>query len=290
MSAVSASKAGRLQGKVAVITGGTQGIGRATALKFLEEGARVVVTGRSAEKGAAVIAQLEAQAPGRARFIAADCGQKSNARRVIDEALNGFGRLDILINNAQTITPWRQAEEDVIDGYLTRELGTGTYASLWLAQAAFPAMRDQGGGVILNMGSGSSDCGLRYGLSYNANKEALKGITRTLANEWGKYNIRVNIIMPAAESAGAESLVISGTALAESDPAARKHLETLTETLKYQQFTMGQPEQVALVALGLASDTGRFLTGQVIYADGGLHLWGLNQYINYPGQYCQTTP
>jgi NAD(P)-dependent dehydrogenase (short-subunit alcohol dehydrogenase family) len=279
---------GRLNDKVAVITGGTQGVGEGIAVRFLQEGARVIVTGRTESKGTRVLQRFEAIAPGRARFIRADCSDKTRAPYLVDEALKSYGRLDIVVNNAQTITPWKRVEDSAIDTSLAQELAAGVYASLWLSQAAFPIMRDQREGVILNLGSGSSINGLRFSFSYNTNKEAMHGLTRTLANEWGKFNIRVNTIMPAGRSPGFEELARSAAEVASRDEEFRQQQKLAALTSRYQPFALGEPEQIGSAAVGLSSDSGRFITGQTIFVDGGLHLWGLNHLMNVPGQRYQS--
>jgi NAD(P)-dependent dehydrogenase (short-subunit alcohol dehydrogenase family) len=152
---------------------------------------------------------------------------------MVAETVKCFERLDILVNNAQTITPWRRAENDAIDGFLHRELNTGAFASLWMSQAAFPIMREQRDGLALTYGSESSDCGMRYALSYNTNKEALTGLTRALPNEWGKFNMRGNMIKPGVKSDDFAQLPKSGEEMGRKYEKLREQQQLFATASRY---------------------------------------------------------
>src|SRR5215470_2491252 len=133
----------RLQGKVALVTGSTQGLGEGIALRFAREGARVVVNGRSAQKGEAVVDKLVALGA-QAHFIRADVSHQKDAVSLVQQAAAHFGRLDILINNAQAVPDLIPSIEDRNTEYLDQALGSGLYGSLWTSQTALPFFRAVG--------------------------------------------------------------------------------------------------------------------------------------------------
>jgi NAD(P)-dependent dehydrogenase (short-subunit alcohol dehydrogenase family) len=142
--------AGRLDGKVVVVTGATSGIGFGTARCFVKESATLIFNARSADKGAEVQAELRAMAAGgEVHFVQADVGIKEQIEAVIDRAVNGFGRIDALVNNAQGIPPVRAIMNKPDEDY-RYSLEAGLFATKWAMQRAFPTMRDQGGGSIVN--------------------------------------------------------------------------------------------------------------------------------------------
>lgn len=281
----------RLDGKVALVTGATQGVGEGIALKFAKEGAIVVINGRSADKGERTLHTLKSLGARDPLFLRADVGQKDQAKKLVEDTVLHFGRIDVLVNNAMLVDVTYRSEEDSVDASIARVIPSGLLAPLWLAQAAFPHMRKAGGGRIINFGSTSSVFGNRYSIAYNTVKEAIRSLTRTLAQEWGEFNITVNTLMPAAYSPGHERLVASHLELAAEDPGLRAQQERLELVSPYQPFWVMQraEEAVAPTAVGLASESGRFITGQTIFADGGLHVWGMDQDIMMPGSAYQVS-
>ncbi len=249
----------RLSGKVAVVTGGTQGIGQGIVLRFLKEGASVVYCSRNPANDAEnqkLISEI-ADGPERAHFVAADSGDRRQMHALVDEAAIRFGTVDIIIANAQGIAPGA-AIEDKPDGDFAMTLATGFYHSLWLSQAALPHMQASGGGRIILMGSHWSIYGHPYSSDYNSTKGANESLTRSMASEWGRYGITVNCIVPAADS-----VVFKQHRL--RDPEACRRIEC---TIPMQH--MGDCEtEIAVAALGLCSANGRFITGQMICVDGG---------------------
>jgi NAD(P)-dependent dehydrogenase (short-subunit alcohol dehydrogenase family) len=276
---------GRLDGKVAVITGSTQGVGEGIARRFAREGAIVVGNGRSPDKGERALANLRTLTDQPVRFIRADVSRKEDCQRLIDQTVGEFGRVDVLVNNAQTMMPWQRTEDEGLDESLEVFMRSSLHASLWLSQAVLEPMRLGGGGSIINMGSTSGVLGVRFSAGYNATKEAIRGLTRTQAQEWGHYGITVNVLMPAAVTPGHRRLVAERKRLSEETEEFNEQLRMWDLTDRLQPFVLLDAENgVALTAVGLASDSGRFITGQTIYADGGLHLWGINKHMTMPGQ------
>ncbi|HVY86768.1 MAG TPA: SDR family NAD(P)-dependent oxidoreductase [Caulobacterales bacterium] len=260
----------RFEGKVAIVTGSTQGLGEGIATRFAREGARVVVNGRSATKGEAVLERLR-RLGAEAIYVQADLSEKSRAQSVVDMALARFGRIDFLINNAQAQSAHVEAEKPETGAYFDETLRAGLYASLWTSQAAFPHLRAAGRGRIVNFASINAVFGAKYGAAYNVTKEAIQGLTRTLANEWGQYGITVNTVLPSGLSP-------SYTAFFEGDA---KRAEASANAIPMRRH--GRPEEdIGAAVAGLCSDDARFITGQALFVDGGQNLLGLPQ-LHGPG-------
>jgi NAD(P)-dependent dehydrogenase (short-subunit alcohol dehydrogenase family) len=249
----------RLHGKAAIVTGGTQGIGRGCALRLAAEGARVLVCSRSST-GVRETLDAVASVGGECVHVTADVGVKDQAVGLVHTALARFGRLDILVNNAQAQTPWLPLEQKT-DEMFQLSLGSGLYATLWLMQAAFEPMREQGGGRIVNFGSRRGAHAASRTADYNANKEALRALTRTAAREWGRHGILVNVVLPASETDAAKAYFAANPEVAQRvrDSVPLKRL--------------GDPEaDVGALVAGLASDDACFITGESFFVDGGMHL------------------
>jgi NAD(P)-dependent dehydrogenase (short-subunit alcohol dehydrogenase family) len=250
---------GRLDGKVALVTGAGQGIGRAIARRYAHEGARVVIAEIEQEHGAAVAEQITANG-GEATFVHTDVGVKPEVERAVGTAIDRYGRLDILVNNAIALSPNILLEQKT-DDMLDRVLHTGLWATWWSMQTAFPTMRDQGGGRIINFYSIDAETGAWLHGDYNLTKEAIRSLTRSAAAEWARFDILVNAIAPAAAGTVFEQLArdIPGFAegAAATNPLGR----------------VGDPDDdIAPVAVFLASDDARYVTGETIHVDGGQHL------------------
>jgi NAD(P)-dependent dehydrogenase (short-subunit alcohol dehydrogenase family) len=250
----------QLKNKIAVVTGGTSGIGRSIVERFVEQGARVVFSGRRAELGAEVAAATGAT------FIEADVAREEDAVRTIDAALGPYGRLDILVNNAGMGSPYTRIEKlslDVFDGMIAVHL-RGAIAHMKHAAAT---MRRQRSGSIINVASiGGHRVG--YGsLSYSAAKAALLHATRCAAVELGEDNVRVNSISPGGIATG-----IFGKAMGLDSAAAEASVERILPGLAmFQPIPRpGLPEDVAAAAVFLASDESSFINGEDIVIDGGL--------------------
>jgi len=253
--------AGRLQGKVAVITGASSGIGFGTARAFVKEGVTLVFNSRTAESGIRVQDELRAMAAGgEVHFVQADISIKEQMDAVVDRAVRDFGRLDALINNAQGIPPVRPIMTKP-DEHHRHSFESGFFATKWAMQRAFPTMRDQGGGSIVNTTSNWASTAPPNTSDYNANKAALEGLTRSAAHEWGRYNISVNIVAPASASAGWDNWVE-----ANPDLAAQVIRDNPMRRIGDAEKDLGA------LALGLVTEEARFITGQTFDGGGG-HLY-----------------
>ena len=251
---------GRLKGKVAVVTGGTKGIGQGIVLRFLKEGSSVVYCSRSPENNAEN-ERLIAEIPGaaeRAVFVAADVGNRQQMEDLVALAAERFGRLDIVVNNAQGIAPVRSIE-DKPDADYAMTLATGFYQSLWTTRAAVPHMRKVGGGRMIYFSSHWNIWGQPYASDYNITKSANEALTRSAAREFGRDNITVNCITPAGDSWSYKSW-------------ASQNGEMAADSVRqFPMRRMGDCEiDIAGAVLGLCSDNGRFITGQVFCVDGGV--------------------
>lgn len=250
---------GRLDGKVAVVTGAGKGIGRGIARRFAAEGAVVVVAELDEVAGKQVANDIET-AGMRALFVRTDVGDEMQIEKAIATAVSAYGRLDVLVNNAITLSP-NVPIEDKTDEGLDHQLRTGLWAAWWSMRAALPHFRKQGGGRVINFYSIDAEAAAWLHVDYNITKEAIRGLTRSAAVEWGRYNVLVNAIAPAAQGTVYEELSREIPGFAEMS-AAQNPLGRV-----------GDPyEDVAPVAVFLASDDSRYVTGEVIHVDGGQHL------------------
>ena len=249
----------RLQGRVAVVTGATQGIGKGIALRLASEGARIVFCSRNEAGSDAVIAEIAARGA-QAVYVRADLTQRSQAEAVVAEAVKRFGRLDILINNAQSRTPPGPLAHMPSD-HVRQLFEGGVMGSLWTMQAALPAMREAGWGRIVNFSSFSVAIGMANKADYNVAKAGIAALTRSAAQEWGQYGITVNAICPAGANEAIQAYL-------DANPAAAAALA--------RDIPMGRlghcEHDIGSAVLGLVSDEMGFVTGHVLMLDGGGHL------------------
>lgn len=245
---------GRLAGQVAIVTGGSQGIGFALARAYAREGAAVVISGRRGDAIREAAHTLQ-QDGATVIPVQGDTANRKDADRTIAAAVDAFGRIDILANNAQASTQGRI--EDITEEGIALTFGSGLNGTLFHMQAAFPWLRKQGGS-ILNLGSRQGIYGEPGDGLYGANKEAIRALSRSAAREWGQFGIRVNILCPAGLSPAAEAF------LAADAERAQKY---------YKEMPLGRfgrlDEDIAPIAVFLASEEGQYVTGQTINADGG---------------------
>jgi NAD(P)-dependent dehydrogenase (short-subunit alcohol dehydrogenase family) len=244
-----------LAGKVAIVTGGGQGIGEAIAVGYAAEGARVIVTGRTQSKLDEVVGKIEA-AGGAALAIEALAGDREHAERTVNRAIAEWGRVDVLVNNAHTFTDYLALEDPKMEENCMIDFQSAFFGSLQLMQLCHPHMVKQGGGSIINMGTSYSiRCEPGF-LAYAASKEAIRTLTKTAAREWGKQGIRVNTILPSALT-----------------PKSIWYLEDSGtydfELSKVAMGRFGEPRDIAPTAIFLASDAANFVTGQTIGVEGG---------------------
>lgn len=252
---------GRLDGHVALVTGSTRGIGRATAVRFAEEGAAVVVTGRSQETGTAVATEIT-DAGGRAIYVPMNLNREADVEHAVARAVDAFGRLTVLVNNAaptDLVGPGRgdrglhQITDDAWDSIMTVALKQ----LVWCCRHAVPAITAAGGGAIVNISSAASLLGVKGIDAYTAAKGAINALTRSLAVELADDSIRVNTI-------------VCGMVLTSEGAWQMMEHPVLGPATKALHLTrLGLPEDIANVALFLASDEAAFVTGHNLVADGG---------------------
>jgi NAD(P)-dependent dehydrogenase (short-subunit alcohol dehydrogenase family) len=254
----------RLKGKVAVVTGGTSGIGRRMVERFVEEGATVFFSGRRADLGAEV-----AQATG-ATFIEADVALEADAVRTIATAVKFNGRVDVLVNNAGGVAVGGRLEAVPLDTFDTT-IAVHVRGALAHIKHVSALMRAQGQGSIINIGSVAGHrAGYSSSISYGVAKAALIHLSRCAAMELGEDNVRVNSISPGGIATG-----IFGKAMGMSSAAAEASAEKMKMVLGKMQTIprAGLPDDIANAAVYLASDESTFVNGEDIVIDGGL-IWG----------------
>ena len=254
---------GRLDGKVAVITGATSGIGWRTAEVFVAEGARIVVAGRRTAEGEALAAQLGSSCV----FKQTDVTDEAQVKALIGTALDKFGRLDCLFNNAGGPAQTGGIEGLEVDRFDAAMATLVRSVMLGMKHAA-PAMKKQGAGSIINNGSIAGRlAGFSSSLVYGAAKAAVNHLTKCVAMELGESGIRVNSISPGAIATG-----IFGKALGLTTDAAEKTAATMREIYKTAQPIQraGIPDDIAQAAVFLASDESTFINGHDLVVDGGI--------------------
>ena len=245
-----------LTGKTAIVTGAGQGIGRGIALVLAERGASVVLNGRTPAKLAAVKKEIDA-AGGQSVVAAGDVGVRSDVASVVEAALSAFGGIDILINNAQASTP-DVSVLGVTDADLELTFRSGALGTLYAMQACHPHMKARGGGAIVNFGSSVALSGDTGFAAYTMAKEAIRGLSRIAAKEWGPDGIRVNVICPAAMSPSAQ-------AFAEQSP---ERFRRVLRGIPAGRF--GDPvTDIGRAVAALVSDDLSYLTGATLMLDGG---------------------
>lgn len=245
-----------LSGQVAIVTGSSRGIGRATAEALAAAGARVVVSSRTAEACEGTADSIHA-AGGEARIVPCNISDKDQLQKLVDKTLETFGRLDTLVCNAAT-NPVYGSMAQVDDAAFDKIINTNVRSNFWLCNLALPHMVEQLGGSIIIISSITGMAGSKNIGIYALSKAADLQLARNLAVEWGKDNITANCITPG--------LIKTDFAKALWDnPDARNYVEKLTPLGR-----IGQPEDIAGIAVFLASAAARFITGQSIVADGGV--------------------
>ena len=241
-----------LAGRVAIVTGGNRGIGFAIAEALGKAGAAIVIAARDADAGERMAASLGP----RAAFIATDVTSPESCQAMVRGAETRFGRLDILVNNAGIMRASRAEDTALADWQAVLDINlTGAFLC---AQAAYPAMRRQNGGKIINMGSLAALFGTAAGAAYACSKGGILQLTRSLAVSWGADNIQVNALLPG---------------YIESDMTRRAEAERPgafdAKRARTPAGRIGQPEDVAGAAVFLASRAANFITGASITVDGG---------------------
>ena len=244
----------RLQGRTALVTGSTSGIGRGIALALAAEGAHVVVSGRDAARGDDAVKAIRA-AGGRADFVLADIGASAAAARGLAEEATEVlgGRIDILVNNAGIYPVGPTA--DVTDETLEALLAVNIRAPHALVAVIAPAMAARGGGSIVNIGSWMGSLGIGFSALYGATKVALEQMSRSWAAEYGHSGVRVNSVAP-------------GAVLTEGNESSKDVLEQMTAPTPAGR--VGTPADIANAVVFLASDDASFIHAATLAVDGGI--------------------
>ncbi|MBP3853420.1 MAG: glucose 1-dehydrogenase [Erysipelotrichaceae bacterium] len=246
---------GKLEGKVAIITGSTSGMGRDTAYLFAKEGAKVVITGRNEQRAQEVVDTIKEQG-GQAIYVIADTSQPESAQQIFDATMDAYGTVDILFNNAGKLstTPILEITMEEFQEVMT----VNVTSALALTKLVAPVMKEKGEGHIINTSS-VAGCAAHWGpVAYCTSKHAMNGLTKAMANELGP-EIHVNGIQPGAiqtamlDSVGGEAA--SGFMI-ERSPLKR----------------IGQGSEIASVVLFLATKDSSFIDGQLIRVDGGVDI------------------
>jgi NAD(P)-dependent dehydrogenase (short-subunit alcohol dehydrogenase family) len=248
----------QLKGKVALITGGASGIGRATALLLAREGAAVAVVDLDEAGGRAIVKEI-VEDGGRAIFVRGDVSQAADCQQAVQRTVDVLGGLDVLFNNAGII---RRADVlDTTEEEWDRVMAANVKSVFLMSKFAVPVLAERGGGVIVNTASGWGLVGGRKAAAYCASKAAVVNLTRAMALDHGEQNIRVNCICPG----DTDTPMLRDEARQLGQPDER----FLGEAADRPLGRVGRPEEVAQAVLYLASEASSFVTGTALVVDGG---------------------
>jgi len=246
---------GKLAGRVALITGGDSGIGRATAVLFAREGADVVIVYLSEDRDATETVALVDKEGRSCLKIRGDIGEEKFCRQVVEQAVERFGRLDVLINNAAEQHP-KPSIEEIDEAQLERTFRTNIFSMFFLSKAALPHLRAQPGATIINTTSVTAYRGSGHLLDYSATKGAIVAFTRSLSQALASAGVRVNAVAPGP---------IWTPLIPSTFPPER--VEQFGSDVPLGRA--GEPEEVATCFVFLASDDASYMTGQVLHPNGG---------------------
>ena len=246
----------RLDGTVAIITGSGSGIGKAVALLFAREGARVVVCDIDVERGAGVRGEIVKEG-GEAAFVRADVSRSNEVAKLVRQTVERYGRIDILVNNAGMASLGTVL--DISDGEWDRVLSVNLKGAFLCSKHAVPEMIREGGGVIVNVASVIGLVGGRGEAAYCASKGGLIALTKAMALDFAEDNVRVNCICPGSVRTPMREIVMAG-----KSPEERRAAE-----LRIPIGRVADPEEIARTVLFLASDESSYVTGSTLVVDGG---------------------
>jgi len=256
---------GRLDNKIALITGGAQGIGRAGVVKFSSEGASVVIVDINHREGEKLANDI-CNSGRKAIFIRADVSDGEDVKNAIDKVKNIFNRLDVLYNNASVYLPGKDGKITDIDEEIWDQIiNTNLKSIYYFCKYSIPLMIHSGGGSIINTSSSAGLIGIPNCDAYTATKGATVALTRSLAVEYGSLGIRVNCIAPAA----IKTKMLDSSSLKNKSFDEEMFLKLRTPLRRY-----GNPDEIASISLFLASEDSSYLNGEVIVADGGITING----------------
>src|SRR5438105_6411031 len=242
-------------GKVALISGGTSGIGKTTAIEFARAGAKVVLTGRREKEGAQVVTEIQ-KLGGDAGFVRADVAKDADVKAMVDFTVDKFGRLDIAFNNAGV--EWMGPVDQASEAEYRRVFDINVWGVLNSMRYEIPVMLKSGGGAIVNTSSVAGHVGLAGASIYMASKHAVEGLTKSIALEFAKQSIRVNAVAPG---------VIATDMLDRFAGKESEMRDSLTSILPGGRIRAG--EEIAAAVLYLCSDDAKFTTGTSLVVDGG---------------------
>jgi NAD(P)-dependent dehydrogenase (short-subunit alcohol dehydrogenase family) len=251
-----------LTGKVALVTGGSDGVGSGCARVFVEAGASVVITSRTSERGEAFAAELSAAGPGTCRFVACDVSITEDLRELIEGVAATDGRLDYLVNNAGQNFGWRPIDEISVDDF-ARLLGINLVPYFAASKFALPHIRAAHGSIV-NIGSIVSETGFYWSPDYTATKGAITSFTKALAVDESVHGVRVNAVLPG-------NVLTRRRQSLEAEAANGAALHEFMEAWQWLGRS-GSPEEVGYAALFLASDYASFITGATLIVSGGVEL------------------
>jgi len=242
-----------LKGKVAIVTGGASGIGRATAMLFAREGAKVVIADYNPAGGQETLGMIKEEG-GDATFIETDVSKPEDVERMVEETVTIYGRLDILFNNAGVAETAKVTEASL--DHWERVLAINLRGVLLGCKYGIPKMIESGGGSIINTASIAAEVGFNETAAYVASKHGIEGLTKTIALDYAAEGIRANTVCPG--------VIRTPMVMEALDEAARKYVVSL-----HPLGRMGEPEEVAEAVLFLASERSSFITGTCLFVDGG---------------------
>lgn len=251
---------GALEGKISIVTGAGQGLGRAIAIEMAKEGALVAVADLNPTTAESVAAELaEHGRPGLA--ITCDVSKRDHVKEAVERTVAEWGGINVLVNNAQNLRvvqkPFMETDEELLLAHLNSGL-LGTY---YFLQESYGHLK-AGKGTVINIGSGGGVAGLKDHFAYAATKEAIRATTRVVAREWGPDGIRVNTICPAAYDTPSMHEFLS-----KASDEAKGYM---TSQIPLARF--GGADEVATVAVFLASDASSYITGHTLMVDGGANM------------------